>query len=122
MPSRIIADRRLWVTEDDQVVEDGDPRARFLLAGCAGRRIPAAVAERLGITISKGRIEYPGAPKPELVPDDPEAELEGEPDEPAPDWPGRGSPEKYLERYPTGPKAELAAAHIAANAGADGGS
>ena len=32
--------------------------------------------------------------------------------EPAPDWPDRTSPETYLRRYPTGPKAELARAVI----------
>ncbi len=43
--------------------------------------------------------------------------------EPVPEWPGRTSPEAYLKRYPTGPKAELAKAVIAArDDGADGGS
>ena len=40
-----------------------------------------------------------------------------------PEWPGRTSPEAYLKQYPTGPKAELAKAVIAArDEGADGGS
>ena len=59
---KLISDRRLWTTADgDQVVEDLDPRARFLLVGCAGRTIPASVAERLGLEIEDGRIIYPGA-------------------------------------------------------------
>ncbi|MDK1102492.1 MAG: hypothetical protein QGD93_02545, partial [Actinomycetota bacterium] len=40
---------------------------------------------------------------------------------PVPEWPGRTSPEKYIELYPTGPKAELANEIIAAkNDGAGG--
>lgn len=42
-------DRTLWLTSDrDRVVEDGDPEAAFLL-GTAGKEIPDAEAERLGI-------------------------------------------------------------------------
>ena len=43
-------DRRLWLTADrDRVVEEGDPDAAFLL-GTAGKEIPDAEAERLGLT------------------------------------------------------------------------
>ncbi len=151
MKKKLISDRRLWLTAgEDQVVEDGDPAAAFLLVGVAGRTIPAEVVSRLKLTISKkGRIEYPGAPKlgkpakggrAKEADEDAggkvlkfgggkdeaaEAVAKGSDDSdrndaPAPDWPGLTSPEAYLKRYPTGPKAELAAAVIAANAGADG--
>ncbi len=154
---KLITDRRLWLTADrDQVVEDGDVAAAFLLVARAGREIPAEVVTELGLTISKaGRVKYPGAPKlvkPAKGERAKEADEGGggkvlkfggevdeakalaakavadgsddsdRNDEPVPEWPGRTSPEKYLERYPTGPKAELAARVIAANAGVDGGS
>ena len=42
-------DRTLWLTAGrDRVVEDGDPEAAFLL-GTAGKEIPDAEAERLGL-------------------------------------------------------------------------
>ena len=49
------ADRRLWLTVDGKVVEDGHPDARTLL--CApGQTIPYDQAERLGlVTGGKGR-------------------------------------------------------------------
>ncbi len=150
---KLITDRRLWLTAGrDQVVEDGDPAAAFLLVARPGREIPADVASRLKLRIVRGRIVYPDSPDIEEVE---EAEVEAEEveagedtgaatlrfgegaqgdesedesddsdrndDEPL-EWTGRTSPEAYLKRYPTGPKAELAAAVIAANAGADGGS
>ncbi len=159
---KLISDRRLWLTAgEDQVVEDGDPAAAFLLVAGAGRELPAEVVTRLGLTVSKaGRIKYPGAPKLgkpaegerakeadedgggkvikiggtddeilEEVADEEGAaeELEEDADdsdrndEPVPEWTGRTSPEKYLGRYPTGPKADIARAVIAAaKAGADG--
>ncbi len=135
----LVTDRRLWLTAgEDRVVEDGDPEAAFLLVGVAGRTIPADVASKLQLQIVDGRISYPGSPdfeeaevKAEEVEEDDdggkvlrfgegaqEEELEEEADdsdrndEPAPDWPDRTSPETYLRRYPTGPKAELARAVI----------
>ncbi len=141
---KIIADRRLWTTIEDEVVEDGDPRARFLLVACAGRKIPGEVAARLGIEVVDGRLTYPGAP--ELEGDggaketdegkDPEVHKFGGArdkastdaatvtvvDAPAPEWTQKTGPEAYLKRYPTGPNAELAKAVIAYNAGADGAS
>ncbi len=59
---KLISDRRLWLTEDgDQVVEEGDERARFLLVG-AGGTVAAAEVERLDLTTKKGRIRYAGGP------------------------------------------------------------
>ena len=178
---KLTADRRLWLTaEKDQVVEEGDGLAAFLLAG-AGRTIPAADVERLNLVEVDGRIVYPDGPTveelqaaekraqrralamigelevgatdllealgmdeatEELVeaglakvvdvearkvltfgggkdsPDDSDRN-----DEAPPEWPGRTSPKTYLRLYPTGPKAELARAVIAAkDDGADGGS
>ena len=146
----LITDRRLWLTAgEDRVVEQGDPEAAFLLVGCAGREIPADVVSRLGLTISKtGRIKYPGAPKlgkpakseraktadedgggkvikigGAAQEDEKAADDSDRDDEPAPEWPGRTSPEKYLELYPTGRRAELAKTVIAAqDDGAGGGS
>lgn len=44
-----IADRRIWLTEDrSQVVEEGDEKAAFLLAG-EGDEVPEEEAERLGL-------------------------------------------------------------------------
>lgn len=171
---KLVSDRRLYLTEDgDQVVEEGDARARFLLVG-AGGTISAAEVERLELTAEERRIRYPGAPslegpgsgedrasevkepKKELIfggdktggrgkidpPPETTADAsvgEGSPGEdaaagaevvdhsdrnnpgPPPEWPGRMSVDKYLERYPTGPKAELARAVVAAREdGADG--
>ena len=141
----LITDRRLWLTAgEDRVVEQGDPEAAFLLVGCAGREIPADVASRLQLKVIDSRIAYPGSPdfeeaaEAEEVEEEENAgqvlrfgegaqeeELEEADDsdrnnEPAPEWAGRTGPEAYLKRYPTGPRAELAARVIAANAGADG--
>ena len=42
-------DRRLWLTADREgVVEDGDPKAAFLL-GNEGTEVPDAEAKRLGV-------------------------------------------------------------------------
>ncbi len=50
---KIIADRRLWLSEDGvTVLEDGDPDARFLLCA-AGTHIPDSDAERLGLSLTK---------------------------------------------------------------------
>ena len=139
----LTADRRLWLTaKKDQVVEEGDRRAAFLLAGIAGT-IPAAEVERLKLKAAKGRIVYPDAPDPVEDPEEDPVEETSEdapgkvltfgggedppdasdPDEAPPEWPGRMSPKLYLKRYPKGPKAELARAVIAAqDDGADGGS
>lgn len=42
-------DRRLWLTADrEEVVEDGDPKAAFLL-GNEGTEVPDEEAKRLGV-------------------------------------------------------------------------
>lgn len=59
----LIADRRLWLdAQKKKVVEDGDPKAAFLL--CAkGQLIPASEVKRLKLTAnSKGKISQ-GAKK-----------------------------------------------------------
>ena len=59
---KLISDRRLYLTEDgDEVCEEGDPRARFLLVG-AGGTISAAEVERLELGTKKGRVRYDGGP------------------------------------------------------------
>lgn len=46
-------DRKLWLTADrGKVVEDGDPKAAFLL-GVAGSDVPDDEAKRLGLTSKK---------------------------------------------------------------------
>ena len=55
-----VADRRLWLTADkSKAVEDGDPRAAFLLC-TPGRSIPRPQAEALGL------VKPPVVPKPEV--------------------------------------------------------
>lgn len=55
-PTAIIADRRLYLAADrTTVVEEGDRRAAFLLAG-QGSEIPAAEVERLGLSLDDGRV------------------------------------------------------------------
>lgn len=69
-PAAIIADRRLWVAEDrTTVVEDGDPRAAFLLAG-QGSEIPATEMARLHLAVDAGRrVVLPGRePAPPVEP------------------------------------------------------
>ncbi len=138
------ADRRLYETaEKDAIVEEGDVRSRWLIAGI-GSTIGASDVMKYGLSMKGGRVRYKGSPefddapkvkeasKPEdkeaSKPEDKRLKFGGEegPDDsdrnrPAPEWPGRTSPEKYLERYPTGPKAELAAAVIAAKDDGAGG-
>ncbi len=138
------ADRRLYETPDkDAIVEEGDVRGRWLIAGIGGT-IGASDVEKYGLSMKGGRVRYKGSPEFPRLPkvkeaskpedkaatehEDKRLKFGGEegPDDsdrnkPAPEWPGRTSPEKYLERYPTGPKAELALAVIAAkDDGADG--
>lgn len=46
----LTADRRLWLTADNEtIVEEGDPKAAFLLCG-AGQVIPERDAERFGLS------------------------------------------------------------------------
>ena len=52
----ITSDRRLFLADDEKtLVEDGDPRARWLL--CApGNQIPAADAKRLELAVEDGHV------------------------------------------------------------------
>lgn len=55
-------DRTLWLTADKaKVVEDGDPKAAFLL-GTAGKDVPDAEAERLGLSGKPKAAEKQAAP------------------------------------------------------------
>ncbi len=64
-PASRIADRRLWLTADRAtVVEDGDPRAAFLLVGPGGEIAPAEV-QRLGLGVVDGRVVTRAAGEPE---------------------------------------------------------
>lgn len=55
------SDRRLFLAADEQtVVEEGDERARFLLAGPGGN-IDAQHAARLGLSVVDGKIVIAGA-------------------------------------------------------------
>ena len=48
-----IADRRLWLDAEGNVVEDGDPTAHSLLC-TPGKKIPEALAVRLGLMAPSG--------------------------------------------------------------------
>ena len=142
---KFTTDRRLWLTVDEKrVVEEGDPGARFLLCAGPGRTIQPEVAARVGIDVVDGRIVYPGSPAFKKLDDGDTGAKEvdetgarpkvikigeaaqGDADDSdrndgAPEWPGRTSAEAYIKRYPTGPKAELARAVIAAKDDGAGG-
>lgn len=63
-----VSDRRLWLTADEsEAVEDGDPRARYLLCGGAGATLPKAQAEALGLV--KAPVEPVPDPEPEVKED-----------------------------------------------------
>ncbi len=56
------ADRRLYETADrDALVEEGDPRGRWLLAGLT-RTIGDADVKKYGLTMQGGRVVYEGCP------------------------------------------------------------
>jgi hypothetical protein len=143
---KLTADRRLYLTvEKDRVVEEGDDRGAWLLYA-VGRVIGAGDVELFDMKEDDfGRVIYEGCPRlppPEAeVIEDLQEDEDGEEeagkvlafggggeaddsdrnDDPVLEWPGRMGPKAYLKRYPTGPKAELAAAVIAAqDDGADG--
>lgn len=48
------SDRRLYLTRDDKVVEEGDPAAAFLLVG-EGCELDDATAAQYGLTEAKGK-------------------------------------------------------------------
>lgn len=54
--SKITADRRLWLTADGELVEDGDSRAAFLWA-VEGREVSAEEAKRLGYKPAKASMD-----------------------------------------------------------------
>lgn len=59
----MVSDRRLLLASDNNtVVEAGDPRGSFLLCG-AGCEIPAAEAARLGLSVVDGRVVQARADK-----------------------------------------------------------
>lgn len=58
---RFIADRRLFLTADQRVVEEGDPDAAFQLAAPGGFIEPADV-RRLGLELKDGTISQKAAP------------------------------------------------------------
>lgn len=54
----VIADRKLWLTADrDEVVEDGDDRAAFLLC-TPGKKIPMELAQSLGLVDDEEIVIY----------------------------------------------------------------
>lgn len=139
------ADRRLYETaEKDAIVEEGDVRGRWLIAGI-GSTVGAGDVEKYGLSMKGGRVCYKGSPKFPPLPkvkeaskpedkaatehEDKRLKFGGEEgsddsdrnDEPVLEWTYRTSPEAYLKRYPTGPKAELAASIIAAKDDGVGG-
>jgi hypothetical protein len=64
---RLIADRRLFLTADQRVVEEGDPNAAIQLAAPGGFIEPAEV-RRLGLELKDGKISQKAAPGGVLVP------------------------------------------------------
>lgn len=69
----VVAEQRLWLTADkDELVPDGDPRARFLFS-VPGRAIPYADALRYGL------LDEPAEPEPEPE-DNSEPEPSSEPE------------------------------------------
>lgn len=58
----IIADRPLCLAADRQtLVEAGDLHAAFVLVARAGKEIPAAEVDRLGLVLVKGRVQQGSA-------------------------------------------------------------
>lgn len=79
MASKITVDRRLWLTADGKLVEDGDPKAAFLWAG-EGREVRADEAERLGYRPSRTKAQPPAEePADGDGQDAPEVDADAEP-------------------------------------------
>lgn len=57
----VIADRKLWLNAEGQVVEDGDPAARSLFC-TPGQQIPKDRAKEVGLKVAKKATKKP-APK-----------------------------------------------------------
>lgn len=67
----VTVDRRLWLTEDrNHVVEDGDVRARFLLAAGPGATMDRADAERLGLIHQQAKQAEKPQDKAQAKPED----------------------------------------------------
>ncbi len=115
------ADRRLYITADrSMVVEEGDTRGAFLLAGIDGQ-IGEGDVQRFHMTKVGGAVRFPGdkfgtkmatAHEDKMVAraEDKAAPGEDEGDEGEPDegWTLKCTPAEYLKRTPDGPKADLA--------------
>lgn len=57
MSGAMVSDRRLYLAADEQtLVEDGDPRSRFLLC-TRGGDIPADQVRRLGLELVDGKVQ-----------------------------------------------------------------
>lgn len=78
-PGGIVADRRLWLTSDGRVVEDGDSAATILLAGCAGNFIPAESVARYGLELKDGEVHQRPAAKSAAKATAPTADPKGVP-------------------------------------------
>ncbi len=67
------ADRRLYETaERDGIVEEGDVRSRWLIAG-VGSTIGESDVEKYGLTFEGGRVRYEGCPALEDIVEEKEA-------------------------------------------------
>lgn len=62
----IIADRRLYRTADDRIVEVGDADARYLLAAGAGDMIAPDVVKALRLEVKDGKVSQ-AKPDPEAM-------------------------------------------------------
>lgn len=71
-PGSLVADRRLFLTADGKVVEDGDP-GRVSLITAPGATVTAADAERYGLSLEGEKLVV-GTPKPPAQPPLPETE------------------------------------------------
>jgi len=75
MPEPIFSDRRIYVTVDDTLVEEGDPAAQSLLVG-QGSRLSQEDADKYNITPENGKLVINGQALPEnppVTPDQPVA-------------------------------------------------
>lgn len=76
----LFATERLFLTADGKVVEEGDSAAAFLFAG-KGDEIPAADAEKLGLTAKSPGVSPsdPRDPKPPAKEAEPPADKQADP-------------------------------------------
>lgn len=86
-PVGLVADRRLYVSADGRLAEEGSVQAAILIAAGPGDQIAASRAKELNLSVVDGKVvqDVP-EPAPEPAP-----EPVKEPDEPVPDNPkGKG--------------------------------